>query len=227
MANFVLVHGAWGGGQSYDKTKRDLEAAGHNVLVTAVRGIGTRQSELHPGITLSDHIADVLWQIEVARFERFILVGHSYGGMVITGVAAKLGARIDAIAYIDAFLPESGQSLWDITGEFEHKWYIDSQKDNPGMVAPIGGLDFEPVPGLVGYHPLLTLLEAVRLSGEERKIPRRAYIFATGWQPTPFARFAEQVRDDPEWDYHEADCDHFVMENRPEITAKVLLGLAA
>jgi len=226
MANFVLVHGAWGGGQSYDNTKRDLEAAGHSVLVTAVRGIGTRQGELHPGITLSDHIADVLWQIEVAKFERFILVGHSYGGMVITGVAGKLAARIDAIVYIDAFLPESGQSLWDITGEFEHGWYIDSQKDNPAMVAPIGGLDFEPVPGLVGFHPLLTLLEAVKLSGEEKKIPRRAYVFATGWQPSPFGRFAEQAKNDPAWDYHEADCDHFVMENRPELVFEILEGLA-
>ena len=226
MANFVLVHGAWGGGQSYDNTRRDLEAAEHNVLVTAVRGIGRRQAELHPGITLSDHVADVLWQIEVAKFDRFVLVGHSYGGMVITGVAAQLGARIDAICYIDAFLPEDGQSLWDITGQFEHDWYIDSQKANPGMVPPIGGLDFEPAPGLIGYHPLLTLLEAVKLTGEEKKIPRRAYVFATDWQPTPFPRFAEKVRDDKAWEYHEADTDHFVMENRPELVLKILEGLA-
>lgn len=225
MANFVLVHGAWGGGQSYDKTKRDLEAAGHNVLVTAVRGIGTRQSELHPGITLSDHIADVLWQIEVARFERFILVGHSYGGMVITGVAAKLGARIDAIAYIDAFLPESGQSLWDITGEFEHNWYIDSQRNRPGLVEPIGSIDFEKVPGVVGYHPLLTLLEAIPYSGDEEAIAKKSYIFATGYQPTPFAGFAAKAKADG-WDYHETGTDHFVMQNDPDLTTRVLLGLA-
>jgi pimeloyl-ACP methyl ester carboxylesterase len=225
MANYVLVHGAWGGGQSYDKTRADLEAAGHNVLVAALPGLGVRQAELHPGITLTDHVEAVLEQIADAGFERFILVGHSYGGMVITSVAAHLGARIDAICYIDAFLPGDGQSLWDITGEFEHAWYIDTQKFKPGLVDPIGQADFTPVPGIVGFHPLLTLLEAVRYTGEEARIPRRAYIFATGYQPTPFPRFAEQAKAEG-WDYYETDCDHFVMPNRPELTAKVLLGLA-
>ena len=160
MADYVLVHGAWGGNQSYDLTRRDLEAAGHRAIACTLRGLGTRQGELHPGITLSDHIDDVCAQIEEAGFDRFILAGHSYGGMVITGVASRLGARIDAICYIDAFLPGDGESLWDITGEFEHNWYIDTQKTKPGYVDPIGQTDFAVVPGVVGYHPLLTLLEA-------------------------------------------------------------------
>jgi len=226
MANYVLVHGAWGGGTSYDRTKADLEAAGHDVLVAQLTGLGSRQAELHPGITLSDHIADVVDQVEKAGIDRFILAGHSYGGMVITGVAAELGARIDAICYIDAFLPEDGQSLWDITGPFEHDWYIDTQKYKPGLVDPIGLADFHPVPGIVGYHPLLTLLEAVKLTGEETKIPRRAYIFASSWQPTPFPRFAEAIRSHPDWDYHEADASHMVMDDQPEQVRDVLLGLA-
>jgi pimeloyl-ACP methyl ester carboxylesterase len=226
MANYVLVHGAWGGKQSYDKTVPDLEAAGHTVLVATLPGLGTRQAELHPGITLTDHVEAVLAQIAEAGFDRFILAGHSYGGMVITGVAAQLGARIDAIAYIDAFLPGDGQSLWDITGEFEHAWYIDTQKFRPGLIRPLGSPEeFTPVPNIVGYHPLLTLTEAVRFTGEEARIPRRAYILATGYQPTPFPRFAEQAQAEG-WDYYETDCDHFVMPNRPELTAKVLLGLA-
>jgi len=225
MANYVLVHGAWGGGQFYNKVVPLLESAGHAVLVTTMRGLGTRDGELHPGIVLSDHVADVLGQVADAGFERFILVGHSYGGMVITGVAAQLGSRIDAICYVDAFVPEDGQSLWDIAGPFERGWYIDQQKFHPGYVPPIGNTTFEPVPGERGYHPLLTLLEAVKLTGEEAKIPRRAYIFATGFQPTPFPRFAEKARAEG-WEYHEADCGHFVMDERPELTAKVLLGLA-
>ncbi len=226
MANYVLVHGAWGGGHSYEKTAADLKSAGHDVLVASLRGLGPRQDELHPGITLSDHIADVLWQIAAAGFERFVLVGHSYGGMVITGVSAQLGSRIDAICYIDAFLPDDGQSLWDITGEFEHDWYIDNQKHTPGLVPPIGGIDFEVEPGRIGLHPLLTLLEAVSLTGEEASIPRRSYILATGWQPTPFPRFAEKVQADPAWDYHEADATHMVMDDQPVQTLKILLGLA-
>ena len=226
MANYVLVHGAWGGNQSYELTKRDLEAAGHKVLAATLRGLGTRQDELHPGITLTDHIDDVCRQVADAGFDRFILAGHSYGGMVVTGVAARLGDRIDAICYIDAFLPGDNQSLWDITGGFEHAWYIDTQKFTPGLIRPLGSPeDFQPVPQVVGYHPLLTLLEAVRYTGKESMIPRRAYIFATGYEQTPFPRFAEQASAEG-WDYHETDCDHFVMQNRPEKTAEVLLSLA-
>ena len=225
MAHYVLVHGAWGGGQTYDAILPALREAGHDVLVAGLRGLGSRQGELHPGITLTDHIDDVCEQIEGAGIDRFILVGHSYGGMVITGVAGRLGKRIDAICYIDAFMPEHGQSLWDITGEFEHNWYIDTQKTKPGYVDPIGAADFAPVPGIVGYHPLLTLLEAVNLNGDEAAIARKSYIFATGYQPTPFPRFADTAKT-AGWDYHEAECDHFVMQNQPELTAKVLLGLA-
>jgi pimeloyl-ACP methyl ester carboxylesterase len=162
MANYVLVHGAWGGNQSYQLTVRDLEAAGHAVLNCTLPGLGTRQDELHPGVTLADHVEAVCEQVAASSFERFILAGHSYGGMVITGVASRLGERIDAICYIDAFLPGDGESLWDVTGEFEHAWYIDTQKHKPGLIRPLlAPVDFEPVPGVVGYHPLLTLTEAV------------------------------------------------------------------
>ena len=226
MANYVLVHGAWGGGQTYGEVPDALRAAGHEVLVASLPGLGTRQGELHPGITLTDHVDAVLEQVEAAGFDRFILAGHSYGGMVITGVATHLGARIDAIAYIDAFLPGDGQSLWDITGEFEHGWYIDTQKNRPGLIRPLmTPEEFEPVPGLVGYHPLLTLLEAVRYTGEEAKIPKRAYILATGYEPTPFPRFAVEAKAEG-WTYRETGTSHFVMEEDAALTCEVLLGLA-
>lgn len=225
MADYVLVHGAWGGGRPYERLAGELREAGHRVVVAMLTGLGERSGELHPGITLSDHVDDVCDQVAAAGFDRFILAGHSYGGMVVTGVATRLGSRIDAIVYIDAFLPDDGQSLWDVTGEFEHGWYIDSQKFTPGLVAPIGSVDFEPVPGVVGRHPLLTLLEAVRFTGEEAKIPRRTYIYATDWQPSPFGRFRDQVMNDPAWDYHESKASHFVMTDQPEQLREILLGL--
>ena len=226
MADYVLVHGAWGGGHAYERLAGELRAEGHRVLVAALTGLGVRSAELHPGITLSDHIDDVCDQVAEAGFERFILAGHSYGGMVITGVATRLGARIDAIVYIDAFLPGDGQSLWDVTGEFEHGWYIGSQKFTPGLVAPIGSVDFEPVPGQIGRHPLLTLTEAVRFTGEEAKIPRRSYIFASDWQPTPFGLFRDRVKADPAWEYHDSKASHFVMADQPEQLLGIMLGLA-
>lgn len=225
MTNFVLVHGAWGGGCSYDRLARELRERGHTVLVAQLAGLGTRRDGLNPAIDLSTHVRDVIGQVEAAGIERFVLCGHSYGGMVITGVATRLGARIDALCYIDAFLPGDGQSLWDITGDYEHRWYIDTQKDTPGLVAPIGGVELLRNPRY-GRHPLLTLLEPVRFTGEEAKVPRRTYIFANGWQPSPFPRFRDAVKGDPAWQLHEVGGGHDVMADQGKRLLEIVLDLA-
>lgn len=224
MANYVLIHGAWGGGHAYDRTAADLRLAGHSVLVTQLTGLGSRVAEASPAIDLSRHIADVLEQIASAGFDRFILAAHSWGGMVGTGVATRLGSRIDAICYIDAFWPQDNQSLWDITGQWEHDYYIEAQKDRPGMVQP-----FPASRGKPGYshQPLLTLIEPVHYTGEEAKIARRSYIYATGYQPTPFTRFRDAASATPGWDVHELASSHDVMRDQPEALAAILLGLAA
>ena len=223
MTDYVLVHGAWSGGKGFDRLAGELRDAGHRVVIAALTGLGSRADELSPAIDLSLHIADVIEQTEAAGFDRFVLAGHSYGGMVVTGVATKLGARIDALVYIDAFLPGDGQSLWDITGEYEHKHYIDAQRDTPGLVAPLPG-----VTGVgVGRHPLLTLIEPVRFTGEEAKVGRRIYVFAESWQPTPFAGFHAAVAADPAWEVHRADATHNVMGDQPEQLLALMLGLAS
>ncbi|NBC36515.1 alpha/beta fold hydrolase [Novosphingobium sp. FSY-8] len=222
MADYVLVHGAWDSARRYEQLAGDLRAAGHGVAVVHLAGLGSRKGELHGGITLSDHADDVCAAVEAAGFDRFVLVGHSYGGMVITMVATRLGGQIDALVYLDAFLPGDGQSLWDITGPFEHAHYIDSQKFTPGLVAPIMGTD----PGRP-RHPLLTLTEAVRFTGEEARVGRRVYVWATGWSPSPFGKFADVARHDPAWEYHEVATSHYVMNDQPEATLAILLGCAA
>jgi pimeloyl-ACP methyl ester carboxylesterase len=222
VTDYVLVHGAWGGGHVYNRLAGELRDAGHRVVIAALTGLGSRADELSPAIELSRHIADVIEQIEAAGFDRFVLAGHSYGGMVVTGVAAKLGARIDALVYIDAFLPADGQSLWDITGEYEHRHYINAQRDTPGLVAPLPG-----VTGVgVGRHPLLTLIEPVRFTGEEAKVGRRIYVFAESWKPTPFAGFHAAVAADPAWEVHRADATHNVMGDQPEQLLALMLAQA-
>ena len=222
MTDYVLVHGAWSGGNSFYRLAGELRDAGHRVVVAALTGLGSRADELSPAIDLSRHIADVVEQIESAGFDRFVLAGHSYGGMVITGVATKLGARIDALVYIDAFLPADGQSLWDITGDYEHRHYIDAQRDTPGLVGPLPG-----VTGVgVGRHPLLTLIEPVRFTGEEAKVGRRIYVFAESWQPTPFAGFHAKVAADSAWEVHRADASHNVMGDQPEQLLELMLAQA-
>lgn len=222
MTDYVLVHGAWGGGWGFARLRDDLIAAGHRVLVAELSGLGVRAGAFHPGISLSTHIDDVLTQIAASGFDRFVLAGHSYGGMVVTGVAARIGAKIDALVYIDAFLPEDGQSLWDLTGEFEHRHYIDSQKFTPGAVAPLPGLDSPQL----SRHPLLTLLEAVKIDDPAQSVARQVYIFASDWQPTPFTRFRDRVRNDPGFETHELPCSHDVMGDCPHELLTILLDLA-
>jgi pimeloyl-ACP methyl ester carboxylesterase len=221
MADYVLVHGAWGGGFGYDRVASELRAAGHRVLVAELTGLGTRKAELSPAIDLATHIADVVTQVDASDFTDIVLVGHSYGGMVVTGVIGKIGGRIAHIVYLDAFLPEDGQSLWDIVGDWEHRHYIDGQRLTPGLVAPLPGLDRDL---RLGKHPLLTLIEPVTFTGREAEVRHHSYIFASGWQPTPFARFHARVKDDPRWQAHEIACGHFVMGDAPGELLAILLA---
>jgi pimeloyl-ACP methyl ester carboxylesterase len=220
VADYVLVHGGWCGSWCFDRTAADLRAGGHRVLVPGLSGLGDRKDELTPAITLSTHVDDVVAQVEAAGIDRFILVGHSYGGMVITGVAARMGARIDALVYVDGFIPEDGESIWDISGDARGMW-IDLQRETPGLMAPLPAWKHLPLTP----QPLLTVLEPVRLTGEEAKVPRRIYIYATGYG-SPYALYSEKTKNNPAWEYHEVGCGHFVMDEAPERMKEILLGAA-
>lgn len=222
MADYVLVHGAWGGGHQFNRLADDLRQAGHRVLIAQLTGLGARAHLASPAIDLALHVHDVVAQIESTGMNDLVLAGHSYGGMVISGVASELGKRIAHLVYVDAFLPQDGQSLWDVVGEFEHEHYIAGQRGTPGLVAPLPGLD---VAGLT-HHPLLTLIQPVKFSGQEASIARRSYIFASGWDHSPFGQFYDRVKHDPAWEVHVLDCGHFVMGDKPDELRAILLGAA-
>ncbi len=136
MATFVLVHGAWGGSYMYGPLARALREAGHEVHIPSLTGLGERAHLAHGGITLTDHVNDVIGLIDCEGLSDFILVGHSYGGMVVTGVSALRGSKIRSLIYLDAFLPQDGQALWDIASDFERNAYIDGQRGSPGLCSP-------------------------------------------------------------------------------------------
>lgn len=221
MAHYCLVHGAWGGGSIWNDTARRLRLAGHEVHIATMSGLGARKHQLSPGITLSDHIRDVTGEIEELGLSRFILVGHSYGGMVISGVADAMADRIEAIVYVDAFLPRDGESLWDIADEPSRKHYIDAQRDAPGLVAPFPGS-----PPILGRHPLLTLTEPVRYKSGALSIARKTYIYATRGAPTVFTKFYERVKAESGWRVHAINTGHGVMLDDPDGMATLLLAEA-
>ena len=116
MTTIVLCHGAWGGGWSWTGVADILRHQGHRVFVPTYTGLGERAHLASADVDLSTHIKDVRALIEWERLDQFVLAGHSYGGMVISGVADAEWQKITRLIYLDAFLPGDGQSLNDLTG---------------------------------------------------------------------------------------------------------------
>jgi pimeloyl-ACP methyl ester carboxylesterase len=225
MATYVLVHGAWSGAWVYREIADRLRGAGHSVFVAQLTGLGERLHLVNPGITLSTHVDDVVGTIDSEKLDDIILVGHSYGGMVITGVAGARAARIRSLVYLDAFLPKDGQALWDVADEKTREFYIEAQRDTPGLVQPRFGPPGTPPRGLTG-HPLLTLLEPVKCGPEADTIANRTYIYATVGTPTIFTQFYDRVKADPAWRVHEIATGHVVMADDPDGLTTLLLAEA-
>ncbi len=115
MATFVLVHGAWHGGWCWQKVIPFLEAAGHSVYAPTLTGLAERSAELSPEVGLDTHIQDVVSLLVDKELHGVVLVGHSYGGMVITGVVDQAPERIAHLVYLDTFVPHDGESMVDVS----------------------------------------------------------------------------------------------------------------
>ncbi|MBV9253581.1 MAG: alpha/beta fold hydrolase, partial [Actinobacteria bacterium] len=114
MATFVLVHGAWHGGWCWRKLTPLLRAAGHEVFTPTLTGLGERSHLGHPDVGLATHVGDVAQVLWYEDLSNVVLVGHSYGGLVIGGVADQAPGRLKHLVYLDAFVPEHGRSMLDL-----------------------------------------------------------------------------------------------------------------
>ena len=112
---FVLVHGAWHGGWCWRRVADLLERRGHKVFAPTMTGLGERSHLLHPKVDLATHVTDIVNVIKWEGLADIVLVGHSYGGFIISGVAEQVGAAIGSIVFLDAFVPEDGDSLIAVT----------------------------------------------------------------------------------------------------------------
>ncbi len=116
MATYVLVHGGGHGGWCYQRVARILRKSGHEVYTPTMTGLGERSHLLDHNVDLQRHIEDVAVVLHYEDLREVILVGHSYGGMVITGVADRVAERVGRLVYLDAATPVNGQSLHDVAG---------------------------------------------------------------------------------------------------------------
>src|SRR6202012_561282 len=116
MTTFVLVHGAWGGAHGFKLVRGPLREAGHEVFTPSLTGIGERAHLASPQVGLTTHVTDVVNTVLYEDLSDIVLLGYSYGGMVVTGSLEYIAGRIAHLVYLDAFLPADGQSLGDLTG---------------------------------------------------------------------------------------------------------------
>jgi pimeloyl-ACP methyl ester carboxylesterase len=113
MSRFALVHGAWQSVATWDLLTPLLEGSGHKVITPILRGLGTDQTRLSSDVTLSQHVEDVSIQVSASP-EKVILVGHSYAGMIISGVVEAIPDKVHRLVFVDGFIPEDGQSVLDL-----------------------------------------------------------------------------------------------------------------
>src|SRR5687768_18076653 len=114
MATFVLVHGAFVGGWCWRWVAPYLRGAGHDVYCPTLTGSGERVHLASPRVDLATHVEDVVNVLHYEDLRGVVLVGHSYGGMVITGAAERVSERLARLVYLDAFVPQDGQALADL-----------------------------------------------------------------------------------------------------------------
>jgi pimeloyl-ACP methyl ester carboxylesterase len=219
-ATFVLVHGAWHGGWCWRRVADRLIAHGHRVYTPTLTGLADRSHLLSESVNLTTHVNDVANLLRWEELMGVVLCGHSYGGMVITGVADKVGERVASLVYLDAFVPESGQSMQDLR-----------PRELPAGIAmpPVSAETFRVnerdrawVDRQCTPQPVACITEKLALTGAYRAIRRKTYIRATAYPSPAFAPTYERCKNDPGWAAYEISCGHDVMVDMPDALTEML-----
>ncbi|NUS16474.1 MAG: alpha/beta fold hydrolase [Streptomyces sp.] len=221
MATFVLVPGGWKGFWSFEAVVPLLERAGHTVHALTLTGLRPDDDAATvASANLDTHADDVLRLLDRARVGGATLVGHSYAGMVITAAADRAGGRISRLVHLDAFVPRDGESCWSAANDHFRDLFAAGAADTGYAVRPPVGGDPRRRP-----HPLASFLQAIRLSGAAARVPRREFVYCSGWEDrTPFAAQRARLLADPAWEVHDLPTGHDAMHEAPEAVAAILLG---
>jgi pimeloyl-ACP methyl ester carboxylesterase len=226
----VLVHGAWSGSWSWRACADILRTRGFDVYAPTLTGLAERAHVAPEHVDLSSHVADIAGLMRFENLENVLIVGHSYGGMVITGAADREISRVKAMIYLDAFVPENGQCLWDLSGEKGRQAQIaaamahDGGKSvprptTPGNTAPGAAQKFG---ALFTPQPIRTSSEPFISVREKQDWPPRHYVLCKAYDPSPFHAIAARVKNAPGWSYGEFDALHDVVRTHPTMVADMI-----
>lgn len=216
---YVIVHGAWGGGWAFRRVEQLLRARGHEVYRPTLTGLGERRHLAGPSVGLSTHIEDVVNVLLFEDLRDVVLVGHSYGGMVITGVADRVPERIRSLVYLDAIVPADGESVLEAMGS-RAEWIKPMERD--GHLVPPWVKPDQPPPRDVP-HPLKTFTDKVSYRNEAARRLPALYILTVeaGATKDDFDPQAERARARG-WTVVRMQADHNPQRTAPEALAELL-----
>lgn len=233
MRSFVIVHGGWGGGWEWSGVARFVRAAGHEAYTPTLTGMGERVHLGHPEINLQTYVQDIVNVIRYEDLHDIVLTGQSYSGIVITGVADAIPERIRQLIYVDAFVPEDGQSIFDLLSA---GWVDGFRKsaDEQGdgwRVPPPAFVNDPPVgPWAKGRYvaqPVRTLSQPVTFSNPlARQLPRTFISCTDKPDGDVFEPFARQARESDGWGYREIPTVHDAHATMPEEMANLFIEIA-
>ena len=230
---FVLVHGAWHGGWCWRRVSDLLEAKGHKVFTPTLTGLGERTHLMSKDIRLATHVADVVNLMKWERLSDVVLCGHSYAGMVISGVAEETAGKIGSIVFLDAFVPGNGEALADLTSPMTLDMLRAATQRGDIGIPPRTAASFNVnehdrawVDALCVPQPIATFTDKVALTGARERIGKKAYIRAINSVNPGFDKALARAKADKSWRTYETPCGHDVMVDMPERLAEILLEVA-
>ncbi|MEU6845613.1 alpha/beta fold hydrolase [Streptomyces sp. NPDC046716] len=196
MSTFLLVHGAWHNGRCWERVVPLLEAAGHRVFAPSLTGFGDKAHLLGPEVGLDTHVDDVVGLIAEENLSDVVLVGHSYAGLVISSAANRIPERIAHLVYLDAMVPEDGESAVDVipvtrqlielAENSESGWRVPPMPEQPAPLGLFGVTDPDDVAWLrtmLSDQPVRCLQQPVRLDNPAVDAIPRTHIHNVGAMP--------------------------------------------
>jgi pimeloyl-ACP methyl ester carboxylesterase len=230
---FVLVHGSWHGGWCWSRVASFLRKRGHEVYTPTLTGLGERSHLMSGLITLDTHITDVVNVIKWENLENVVLVGHSYAGFVVSGVAERSLPAISSIVFLDAFFPENGQRVVDLAPPALRATSLEAVARNevsrpvpPAKAFGVNEKDQPWVDAKTTPQPTLVSVQPITLSGAREKIGKKTYIRATSYPNPKFDEYFAKLKGDPAWRTFGVPCGHDVMVDMPDKLAEILMEVA-
>jgi pimeloyl-ACP methyl ester carboxylesterase len=231
MSTFVLVHGSCHGGWCWKKVTPILCKDGYSVYTPTLTGLGERSHLVNKDIGLHTHILDIIQVFEFEDLAEVILVGHSYGGLVIGGVAEKIPQKIKRLVYLDGYIPQDNKSAFDLDSGLEtlykeralhekgKEWLVASYK--PEEFGVTNRNDINWMSTRLSPMPWHTHDQSIRIANPQAKTLPKSYICCSAFGNSQFKTQSSPA----DWDYHELMKGHDVMITAPEELTQLLEAL--